>query len=58
MLTVQAGSADTLTEGLRRLAGDGDLRKRLAEAAQARIEAEFSFRRRMQRMAEVYERLW
>jgi hypothetical protein len=43
---------------LRRLAGDGDLRKRLAEAAQARIEAEFSFRRRMQRMAEVYERLW
>ena len=58
MLTVPAGSADALAGGLRRLARDGDLRERLAEAARARIEAEFSFRRRMERMAEVYERLW
>jgi glycosyltransferase involved in cell wall biosynthesis len=58
MLTVPAGSADALAEGLRRLAGNGDLRKQLAEAARARIEAEFSFRHRMQRMTEVYECLW
>jgi glycosyltransferase involved in cell wall biosynthesis len=58
MLTVPAGSADALAEGLRRLAGNGDLRKQLAEAARARIEAESSFRHRMQRMTEVYECLW
>ena len=49
---------DRAAEGLRRLAGDGDLRSRLALAARARIEAEFSFRRRMERMTEVYELLW
>ena len=58
MLTVPAGSADALAEGLRRLIGDVELRCRLAGAARARIEAEFSFRLRMQRMAEVYELLW
>ena len=58
MLTVPAGSADALAGGLRRLAGDAGLRERLAKTARARIEAEFSFRRRMERMAEVYERLW
>ena len=58
MLTVPAGSADALAGGLRRLARDAGLRERLAKTARARIEAEFSFRRRMERMAEVYERLW
>ena len=58
MLTVPAGSADALAGGLRRLAGDAGLRERLAKTARARIEAEFSFRRRMERMAEVYELLW
>jgi glycosyltransferase involved in cell wall biosynthesis len=58
MLTVPAGSADALAESLRRLAREAGLRERLAKAARARIEAEFSFRRRMERMAEVYERLW
>jgi glycosyltransferase involved in cell wall biosynthesis len=58
MLTVPTGSADALAGGLRRLIGDAELRRRLAEAARARIEAEFSFRRRMERMAEVYELLW
>ena len=58
MLTVPAGSADALAGGLRRLAKDAGLRERLAKAARARIGAEFSFRRRMERMAEVYELLW
>jgi glycosyltransferase involved in cell wall biosynthesis len=47
-----------LAGGLRRLTMDSGLRERLATAARARIEAEFSFRRRMERMAEVYEKLW
>jgi glycosyltransferase involved in cell wall biosynthesis len=58
MLTAPAGSADALAGGLRRLIEDAELRRRLADAARARIEAEFSFRRRMERMAEVYELLW
>jgi glycosyltransferase involved in cell wall biosynthesis len=58
MLTVPGGSAEALAGGLRRLTMDSGLRERLATAARARIEAEFSFRRRMERMAEVYEKLW
>ncbi|UEM22917.1 glycosyltransferase family 4 protein [Skermanella mucosa] len=58
MLTVEAGSAEALAGGLCRLAGDPALRHRLAGAARRRIEAEFSFRRRMDRMAEVYGLLW
>jgi glycosyltransferase involved in cell wall biosynthesis len=58
MLTVPAGSAGALAGGLRRLIKDAGLRRRLADAARARIETEFSFRRRMERMAEVYELLW
>jgi glycosyltransferase involved in cell wall biosynthesis len=58
MLTAPAGSVDALAGGLRRLIEDAELRRRLADAARARIEAEFSFRRRMERMAEVYELLW
>ena len=58
MLTVPSDSADALAGGLRRLIEDAELRRQLADAARGRIEAEFSFRRRMERMAEVYELLW
>ncbi|EWY42333.1 hypothetical protein N825_19190 [Skermanella stibiiresistens SB22] len=58
MLTVEAGSADALANGLRKLAGDAATRLRLAQAARRRIEDEFSFRRRMDRMTEVYGLLW
>lgn len=58
MLTVEAGSAEALAGGLRRLAGDPETRRRLAQAARRRIESEFGFRRRMDRMAEVYGLLW
>nr|WP_246149351.1 glycosyltransferase [Skermanella pratensis] len=58
MLTVEAGSVEALADGLRRLAGAPALRHGLARAARRRIEAEFSFRRRMDRMAEVYGLLW
>jgi glycosyltransferase involved in cell wall biosynthesis len=58
MLTVEAGSVDALADGLRRLAGDAATRLRLARAARRRIEDEFSFRRRMDRMTEVYDLLW
>ena len=57
MVQVSAGDAGSLAEGLRRLAEDAGLRARLAAAARARIEAEYSFRRRMERMAELYDRL-
>lgn len=57
MVQVPAGDAGALARGLRLVAGDAGLRARLATAARARIEAEYSFRRRMERMAELYDRL-
>ncbi|HJP02730.1 MAG TPA: glycosyltransferase family 4 protein [Planctomycetota bacterium] len=56
-LLVEPGSAARLAEGLARLARDPALRARLARAARERVRAEFDFRRRMERMVEVYERL-
>lgn len=56
-LLVETGSSAALREGLRRLALDGALRARLAATARARIERECSFKRRMERMVAVYERL-
>jgi glycosyltransferase involved in cell wall biosynthesis len=57
MLTVPADDVAALADGLRRLAVDAGLRRRLAAEARARIEADYSFRRRMERMVEVYARL-
>lgn len=56
-LLVPTGSVDALTEGLSRLAHDPALRQRLAQAARARVERDFSFARRMERFAALYESL-
>lgn len=56
-LLCDPGSVPQLADGLRRLATDHALRERLAHGARARVEADCSFARRMQRMVEVYERL-
>lgn len=56
-LLVDAGSVDALERGLTRLATDAGLRARLSRNARAKIERESSFRRRMERFAEIYERL-
>ncbi len=56
-LLVPVGSAPALEAGLVRLAADAALRARLAQAARERVESEFSFARRMQRFAALYEEL-
>lgn len=56
-LLCDPGSVDELADGLRRLVTDAPLRERLAAGARARVVADASFARRMDRMVEVYERL-
>lgn len=51
------GSSAELADGLRKLATDHELRARLASNARARVEREFSFARRMQRIVAIYDRL-
>ncbi len=52
-----AGSTRALTDGLRELAGDAKLQAALAKTARARIERDFSFAARMQRMTKIYDAL-
>lgn len=54
-LTIETGSEDALVASLRRLLADAPLRSRLAAAARETIERDHSFRRRMQRVCQVYE---
>jgi glycosyltransferase involved in cell wall biosynthesis len=56
-LLVGADSASELERGLLRLANEPALRAHLATSARAKIEREHSFARRMQRFADLYERL-
>lgn len=56
-LLVGTDSADELERGLARLADDASLRARLARTARAKIERDYSFARRMQRFAALYERM-
>ncbi|MBI5362599.1 MAG: glycosyltransferase family 4 protein [Planctomycetes bacterium] len=56
-LLVGTDSADELERGLARLAEDAALRQRLATTARAKIERDYSFARRMQRFAALYERM-
>ena len=56
-LLVEAGSVEALHRGLGRALRDPGLRARLAAAARARVERELGFARRMERVAEVYDRL-
>jgi glycosyltransferase involved in cell wall biosynthesis len=52
---VEPGSAADLADALRRLAGDPELRRRLAEKGRARA-AEFTWERTAARTLEIYER--
>jgi len=56
-LLVPPGSVEALESGLVRLAADPNLRARLARAGRERVEREFSFARRMERFAQLYETL-
>lgn len=51
------GDPRELARGLRELVQDQELCSRLRETARARIERDFSFRKRMERMAELYDAL-
>lgn len=56
-MLVPISSSKALEDGLVRLAGDASLRSRLTQAGRERVERDFSFARRMQRFAELYEDL-
>jgi len=56
-LLVEPGSVQTLEEGLKRLLGDPGLAERLAIAGRQRVEANFSFSRRMEKVAGIYDQV-
>jgi glycosyltransferase involved in cell wall biosynthesis len=58
MVLVSVGAVDALADGVRCLVQDPTMRKRLATAARRRVERECSFRARMERVIDVYDRLW
>jgi glycosyltransferase involved in cell wall biosynthesis len=52
-LLAPPGRADALADALMRLAGDADLRRRLAAAGRARVEEEFDLERNAERLRAV-----
>jgi glycosyltransferase involved in cell wall biosynthesis len=56
-LLVEPGAAGSLAAALTRLLDDAALRDRLGQAARWTIEARYSFRERMARIAALYDRL-
>jgi glycosyltransferase involved in cell wall biosynthesis len=54
-LLVQPGSTIALTEGIRRLLDDQLLRERFSTAARRRVETEFSFALRMEKIVAIYD---
>jgi glycosyltransferase involved in cell wall biosynthesis len=56
-LLVEPGSVGTLVDGLQRLLEDEGLRDRLGREARSTIVSYYSFERRMQRIAAVYDRV-
>jgi glycosyltransferase involved in cell wall biosynthesis len=56
-LLVEAGSVEELTAALAQLYGDTDLRSRLGQAARLTIEERYSFQKRMDKIADLYDRL-
>jgi glycosyltransferase involved in cell wall biosynthesis len=54
-LLVEPGSVDCLAEGITRLCTDELLANRLAQAARSRIEDQFSFARRMEKIVRIYD---
>lgn len=56
-ILVGPGSVPELKNGIRTLANDTQLRNQLSAAGRLTIEQTFSFRNRMERIAEIYDRL-
>jgi glycosyltransferase involved in cell wall biosynthesis len=56
-LLIPPGDLDALTAALSRLHGDPPLRDRLGAAARRTIEEQYSFRDRMRKIADLYDRL-
>jgi glycosyltransferase involved in cell wall biosynthesis len=56
-LLVPPGEVAPLADGLRRVLSDAELGCRLAAAGRAKVEQRFSFDRRMQKVARVYDDL-
>lgn len=52
---VEPGSIAALVEGISRLLDDKFLRERLSAAARRRVETEFSFARRMEKVVAIYD---
>jgi len=57
MLTVPAGAVEPLTNAIECLVHDAERRAVLARGARRRVENECSFRQRMERIIDVYDRL-
>jgi glycosyltransferase involved in cell wall biosynthesis len=56
-LLIDPGSVGGLEAGILRLAGDEDLRHRLARAGRATVEGAYSFESRMRKLAAIYDDL-
>jgi glycosyltransferase involved in cell wall biosynthesis len=56
-LLVKAGDADELAAALSRLHSDADLRSRVGTSARRTIEEHYSFRTRMAKVVQLYDRL-
>jgi glycosyltransferase involved in cell wall biosynthesis len=54
---VEPGSVEALTDAIERLSGDANRRQVGVQAARRKIEDVYSFERRMQRIATIYDRL-
>ena len=54
-LTVEPGSEQALTSGLAQVIENHDLGRRLAAAARRRVEEQFSFARRMEKIVAIYD---
>lgn len=54
-LLVEPGRVDELASAMDRLLADGSLRRRIGEAGRRTIECNHGFRRRMDRIREIYE---
>jgi glycosyltransferase involved in cell wall biosynthesis len=56
-LLVDADDVEAFTQSLARLLEDGGLRERLGRAGRHKVEADFSFAKRMQKIAALYDEL-
>jgi glycosyltransferase involved in cell wall biosynthesis len=56
-LLVEAGDVDALTRSLARLLGDAALRRQLGQYGRRTVETDYSFAKRMQKVAALYDTL-